>query len=58
MKSSEQLLSMLAKYTPEIGAFARRAHAKMRKLVPGAVEMVYENYNALVIGFSFSAVRA
>jgi hypothetical protein len=23
----------------------------MRKLVPGAVEMVYDNYNALVIGF-------
>ena len=24
----------------------------MRKLVPGAVEMVYDNYNWLVIGFS------
>jgi hypothetical protein len=25
---------------------------KMRKLVPGAIEMVYDNYNWLVIGFS------
>ena len=24
----------------------------MRKLVPGAIEMVYDNYNALVIGLS------
>jgi hypothetical protein len=47
-----QLESFLAKYDPEVEAFARRALAKMRKLVPGAVEMVYDNYNWLVIGFS------
>lgn len=29
----------------------KAAHAKMRKLVPGAVEMVYDNWNGLVIGF-------
>jgi hypothetical protein len=46
-----QLDSFLAKYDPEIAAFARRALAKMRKLVPGAIEMVYDNYNWLVIGF-------
>jgi hypothetical protein len=47
-----QLDSFLAKYDPEVSTFARRALAKMRKLVPGAVEMVYDNYNWLVIGFS------
>jgi len=47
-----QLDSFLAKYDPEVSAFARRALAKMRKLVPGALEMVYDNYNWLVIGFS------
>ncbi len=46
-----QLDSFLAKYDPEIEAFARRALAKMRKLVPGAVEFVYDNFNWLVIGF-------
>src|SRR5271165_2925677 len=47
-----QLESFLAKYDPEVARFARRALAKMRKLVPGAIEMVYDNYNWLVIGFS------
>jgi hypothetical protein len=47
-----QLDSFLSKYDPEISAFARHALAKMRKLIPGAVEMVYDKYNWLVIGFS------
>jgi len=50
--AERQLDSFLAKYDPEIEGFARRTLAKMRKLVPGAVEMVYDNYNWLVIGFS------
>jgi hypothetical protein len=50
--SERQLDSFLDKYDPEVAAFARRALAKMRKLVPGAIEMVYDNYNWLVIGFS------
>lgn len=49
--AEQQLDSFLAKYDPEIEAFARRALAKMRKLMPGAIEMVYDNYNWLVIGF-------
>jgi len=50
--AEQQLDSFLAKYDPEVAAFARRALAKMRKLVPGAVEMVYDNYDWLVVGFS------
>ena len=50
--ASVQLDAFLAKYDPEVEAFARRALAKMRKLVPGAIEMVYDNFNWLVIGFS------
>ena len=46
-----QLDSFLAKYSPEIENFARRALARMRKLVPGAIEMIYDNFNWLVIGF-------
>ena len=30
---------------------ARRALAKMRKRLPNAIELVYDNYNALVVGF-------
>ncbi len=51
-EAERQLESFLEKYDPEVAAFARRTLAKMRKLVPGAVEMVYDNYNWLVIGFS------
>ena len=50
--AEQQLDSFLAKYDPEVEDFTRRALAKMRKLAPGAIEMVYDNYNWLVIGFS------
>ena len=42
----------MAKYTPEIAAEGRVALRALRRLVPGAVEMVYDNYNFLVVGFS------
>jgi hypothetical protein len=50
-EAEQQLESFLAKYDPEVATFARRALTKMRNLVPGAVEMVYDNFNWLVIGF-------
>src|SRR5262245_36557467 len=46
-----QLDGFIAKYLPEIGDYAYEVLAKMRSLLPGAVEMVYDNYNGLVIGF-------
>jgi hypothetical protein len=50
--SSEfQLAGFIAKYTPEIEALAHAALAKMRARLPGAIELVYDNYNALAIGF-------
>lgn len=42
----------IAKYSPEIGDFARETLAKLRSRLPPAFEMVYDNYNALAIGFS------
>ncbi len=47
-----QLKSFMAKYTPAIAREFKAAHMKMRTLLPGAVEMVYDNWNGLVIGFS------
>ena len=46
-----QLSEFLAKFSPEVARTARAARAKVRKLLPGAVELVYDNYNALAIGF-------
>lgn len=49
---SAQLDSFLDKYTPEIAAEARFALRRLRARLPGAQELVYDNYNALAIGFS------
>ncbi len=46
-----QLDAFLAKYTPEIAGLAREVLAAMRARLPGAVRLVYDNYNALAIGF-------
>jgi hypothetical protein len=46
-----QLNVFINRFTPEIAERARAAIKSMRFLVPGAIEMVYDNYNALVVGF-------
>ncbi|MEP7027128.1 MAG: hypothetical protein ABI960_00905, partial [Candidatus Eisenbacteria bacterium] len=46
-----RLAGFVAAYDPAIAARARMARRKMRALLPGATELVYDNYNALVIGF-------
>jgi len=47
----EQLDGFLDKYLPEIAAQARACLKILRARLPGAVQMVYDNYNALVVGF-------
>jgi hypothetical protein len=49
--AAEQWKKFLAKYEKSIAMLAQAAVAKLRKQVPGATEMVYDNYNALVMGF-------
>lgn len=51
MSPEDQLDEFISKYTPVIAAQTRAVLAKMRASLPGAVELVYDNYNALVIGF-------
>jgi len=48
--TQDQISGFLAKYTPEIVAFATVARKRMRKEVPGGFEFVYDNYSALVFG--------
>jgi hypothetical protein len=55
MTDEEQLEQFIDKYSPDIGALARAALRRMRHRLPGAVELVYDNYNALVIGFGPNA---
>jgi hypothetical protein len=50
-----ELESFLAKFEPEVAAQARAHLAMMRARIPGAQVLVYDNYNALAIGFGPSA---
>ena len=45
------LARFIGRYDPAIAARARGALRTMRSRLPGAVELVYDNYNALAIGF-------
>jgi hypothetical protein len=46
-----RLQGFIDRFTPGIAALGRDALARMRARLPGAIQMVYDNYNALVIGF-------
>jgi hypothetical protein len=46
-----QLAAFIARFTPEVAALAEKVLARMRKRFPTAVQLVYDNYNFLVIGF-------
>ena len=44
--AEKQLSAFMAAYTPTIASTARAARAKLRALLPGATELVYDNCNA------------
>ncbi len=50
--AEKQLDRFLDAFTPELAGVVRRALGKLRKRLPHAIELVYENYNALAIGFA------
>ena len=47
-----QLDSFIDKFTPEMAALTRALLVRMKARVPGATILVYDNYNALAIGFA------
>ncbi len=49
--AERQLSEFLAKFTPEIASRGGAIIAAMRERLPGAVIPVYDNYNALAVGF-------
>jgi hypothetical protein len=49
--AAQQLRIFLAEFEPRVAAAARSALSRLRKRLPGATEIVYDNYNALAIGF-------
>lgn len=51
MDAATELDTFIDKFTPEVAALTRALLAKTKARVPGATIMVYDNYNALAIGF-------
>jgi len=47
----QQLAGFMAKYTPEIAARGRAAIDRLQARLPTAFRLVYDNYNALAVGF-------
>jgi len=48
---AKQLAGSIGRFDPAIGKLVRSARAALRKRLPTAIELVYDNYNALAIGF-------
>ena len=51
LSAERQLAGFIDKYEPHLARQARSARRKMQARLPGAVELVYDNYNWLVIGY-------
>ena len=49
---TEQLRAFIAKFAPEDQRLIRAVRTAMRKRLPTANELVYDNYNFFVIGYS------
>jgi hypothetical protein len=47
-----QVESFIDKFEPEIAQRIRDCRAELRRQLPGATELVYDNYNFLVIAFA------
>jgi hypothetical protein len=52
MTPRQELDRFIKKFSPDTAKKAQAALAKVRKLIPGANLLVYDNYNALAIGFA------
>jgi hypothetical protein len=51
----EQLSGFITKFEPSTAKLIHQCRKELRKLLPSATEMVYDNYNFFVIGYCSSA---
>jgi hypothetical protein len=51
-EAQRQLDGFIDKFTPQVAALTRALLARMKARIPGAQILVYDNYNALAIGFA------
>jgi hypothetical protein len=50
--ASTEVAAFIDKFEPTTAALIRSCRARLRKLLPGAFELVYDNYNFFVIGYA------
>lgn len=49
--ASRELAGFMSQYDRSVAALGRAALARLKRRLPGARMLVYDNYNALVVGF-------
>ena len=49
---ARRVAGFIGRFDPAVARLARSARAALRRRFPTAVELVYDNYNALAMGFS------
>jgi hypothetical protein len=49
---AKQVATFIAKFDPEVAKLVRQCRAELHKLLPTAIELVYDNYNFFVIGYA------
>ncbi|HEY8003411.1 MAG TPA: DUF1801 domain-containing protein [Phenylobacterium sp.] len=54
MDDEARIEGFIEKFTDELADQIRGARAEMRRRLPDAFELVYDNYNALAIGYGFT----
>ena len=49
--AERQVAGFIGKFSPEVARVAKAARGRIRELLPGAFELVYDNYNALALAY-------
>jgi hypothetical protein len=49
---AKQLASFIGKFEPAVAKLVRSSRSALRQRLPTAIELVYDNYNFLAVGFS------
>jgi hypothetical protein len=52
VSAAKQLAGFIAKFDPSIAKLTRTCRSVLHKRYPSAIELVYDNYNFLAIGYS------
>ena len=50
--AEQEVETFIARFTPEIAGRTRACRATLRARIPSANELVYDNYNALALGYA------